>query len=51
MEALLAVQSGQDLDQVLEDFCRLAPETYEAIGADLLSIDELTVIDGGRGHS
>ncbi len=48
LEALLAVENGQDLDLVLEDFARLAPELYEAIGADMLPIDEMSVIDGGR---
>ena len=48
LEALLAVASGQDLDTVLEDFARLQPEIYEAIGADVLPIDERIIIDGGR---
>jgi hypothetical protein len=48
LEALLAVESGQDLDQVLEGFARLQPEVYEAIGADVMPIDEVAVIDGGR---
>ena len=30
LEALLAVQSGQPVDVVLRDFCRLSPETYHA---------------------
>jgi hypothetical protein len=45
-EALLAV--GQNLDFVLEDYARLQPEIYAAIGADVLPIDEVAVIDGGR---
>lgn len=48
LEALIAVAAGQDLDFVLEDFCRLAPEVYESIGADVLPIDQIAVIDGGR---
>jgi hypothetical protein len=32
---------------VLEDFARLQPEIYHAIGADLLPIDELILVDGG----
>jgi hypothetical protein len=48
LEALLAVDAGQDLDVVLEEFCRLSPETYQAVGADALPIDEATVIAGGR---
>jgi hypothetical protein len=47
-EALLAIENGQPLDEVLEGFGRLAPEVYEAIGADVMPIDEVTVIDGGR---
>jgi hypothetical protein len=31
---------------VLEDFKRLAPETYHALGADTLSVERVTVIDG-----
>jgi hypothetical protein len=47
-EALLAIEGGQTLDRVLEDFARLRPEIYAAIGADVLPIDEVAVIDGGR---
>jgi hypothetical protein len=39
MEALLAVEAGQDLDDVLADFARVAVSTYHAIGADELPID------------
>jgi hypothetical protein len=48
LEALLAVDAGQDLDAVLEDFARLDPEIFEALGADLMPIDSLIVIDGGH---
>jgi hypothetical protein len=47
-EALLAVESGQNLDFVLEDFAQLQPEIYDDIGADVLPIDEVIIIDGGR---
>jgi hypothetical protein len=46
LEALLAVADGGDLDAVLEDFGRLPPEVYRAIGADLLPIDRIEVIKG-----
>lgn len=46
LEALIAVDKGQDLDEVLEDFARLQPETYEAVGADTLPIDRLVVVKG-----
>jgi hypothetical protein len=46
LEALIAVADGQNLDHVLEDFKRLAPETYHALGADTLSVESVTVIDG-----
>jgi hypothetical protein len=36
LEALLAVEAGQSLDAVLEDFARLSPESYKAVGADIL---------------
>jgi hypothetical protein len=45
---LLAVTAGQALDEVLEDFARLPAEVYSAVGADVLPIDEIAVIDGGR---
>ena len=47
--ALLEIHNGEDLDRVLEDFARLQPEIYRALGADRLPIDELAVIKGGRG--
>jgi hypothetical protein len=48
LEALIAVAAGQELDAVLEDFARIPVAVYRAIGADVLPIDEVTVIDGGR---
>jgi hypothetical protein len=36
-EALLAVEAGQSLDEVLEDFARLSPDVYKAVGADILT--------------
>jgi hypothetical protein len=48
LEALLAVAAGDQLDVVLEDFARLKPETYRAVGADALPIDSVTVVRGGR---
>jgi hypothetical protein len=41
LEALLAVAAGADLDEVLADFCRLPPEIYQAIGADILPADKV----------
>jgi hypothetical protein len=32
LEALIAVQSGQDLDDVLEDFARIPASVYRALG-------------------
>ncbi len=48
LEALLQVDAGSPLDTVLEAFCGLEPEDYAAAGADVLPINQLTVIDGGR---
>jgi len=45
---LIAVASGQDLHAVLEDFARVPAEVYRAVGADVLPIDEIAVIDGAR---
>ena len=36
LEALIAVEGGQDLDVVLEDFARLQPELYASVNADRL---------------
>jgi hypothetical protein len=47
LEALLAVEAGQDLDEVLEDFARLDPKIFEAIGADIMPIDRLILVNGG----
>jgi hypothetical protein len=49
LEALLAVDAGQPLDTVLADFARLQPEIYEALGADVMPIDCVAVVRGGRG--
>jgi hypothetical protein len=38
LEALFAVESGQPLDEVLADFCRIAVSTYHMIGANELPI-------------
>jgi hypothetical protein len=46
LEALLAVEAGQDLDEVLEDFARLDPKIFEAIGADIMPIDSLYLVRG-----
>jgi len=48
LAAMLAIENGQPLDEVLEGFARLAPEVYEAIGADVMPLDEVAVIEGGR---
>jgi hypothetical protein len=47
LEALLAVEGGQSLDTVLEDYGRRPAELFEVIDADLLPIDVLFSI-GGR---
>jgi hypothetical protein len=33
---LLAVEAGHSLNAVLEDFARLPPDIYKAVGADVL---------------
>jgi hypothetical protein len=48
LEALIEVGQGRDLDVVLEDFARIPTDVYRALGADLLSIDQLDVVEGGR---
>jgi hypothetical protein len=47
-EAMLQLEPGPKLDEVLERFCRIQPETYHALGADELPLEHVGVIDGGR---
>jgi hypothetical protein len=44
LEALLDVADGRDLDTTLEDFARLDPETYVAVGADHFPTIKLKVV-------
>jgi hypothetical protein len=46
LEALIEVARGRDLDDVLERFARIPISTYRLVGADLLPMHRLTVIDG-----
>jgi hypothetical protein len=39
LEALIAVEAGQDLDEVLADFARVPVSTYHMLGANELPID------------
>jgi hypothetical protein len=48
LEALIQTEAGTPLDTVLEAFCSLQPEDYAAVGADVLPIDRLKVVNGGR---
>lgn len=49
LEALIAVDRGQPLDEVLTDFARIPAEVYKAVGADILDTgSSLFVIDGRR---
>ena len=48
LECLIAVAEGQPLDAALHDFDRLSPDLYRAIGADVLPVDRLTLIEGGE---
>ncbi|SRR6266852_3853923 len=48
-EALLAVEAGQPLGEVLTEFARLPPAVYRALGADELPVGCLSVIDGDAG--
>lgn len=47
-EALLELEAGRSLDEVLEGYGRIPARIYHALGADVLPIDVLAVIDGGR---
>ena len=49
LEALIAVEKGQSLDDVLDDFGRIPVSTYHAFGASELPITQpLVVVKGGR---
>jgi hypothetical protein len=49
LEALIAVESGQPLDEVLADFGRVAVSTYHSVGASELPISKpLVVLRGGH---
>jgi hypothetical protein len=44
LEALIAVDAGTPLHEVLEDFGRLPPALYRAMGADVLPIHRFVVV-------
>jgi hypothetical protein len=46
LEALIAVEQGQPLDDVLAEFGRVPVRAYHEVGAS--EFPALTVIDGGR---
>jgi hypothetical protein len=47
-EATLAMEAGESLDDVLEDFARIPVETYQAVGASELPISRpFGVSEGG----
>jgi hypothetical protein len=45
-EAMLELEAGRDLDQVLERYAEIPASVYHAIGADRLPIETLTLLDG-----
>jgi len=47
-EAMLELEQGKNLDQVLTSFARITPETYAAVGADKLPIPREVVLKGGK---
>lgn len=47
LEALLDVENGRDLDEVLADFARVAIDTYRAVGADEFPISQFQLLKGG----
>jgi hypothetical protein len=47
-EALLAVEFGQSIDDVLEEFGRIPVHVYHAVGAADLQVDRPVEIHGGR---
>jgi hypothetical protein len=46
LEALIEVANGRDLDDVLERFALVPINTYRVLGADILPIHRLTLVDG-----
>src|SRR4051794_4473833 len=48
-EFCLAIEAGADFDETLEDFTRIPPAIYRAIGASEIDLQpDLRLIDGGR---
>jgi hypothetical protein len=47
-EALLQTEAGTPLYEVLQSYAKLQPEIFGALGADVLPIDDLAVVDGWR---
>jgi hypothetical protein len=47
-EAILDIAAGHDLDETLEDFARLDASTYEAVGANRLPIQKISIVKGGK---
>jgi len=48
LEALVAVDDGQPLDAVLEDFGRLPVRIYHEIGADEFPLNQFHLVKGRR---
>src|SRR5262245_55974886 len=48
LEAMLELEAGADLDHLLERYTRIPAGIYRAFGADVLAIDTMAVLDGGR---
>jgi hypothetical protein len=48
LEALIAVEAGQSVDDVLSEFGRVPTEIYQAVGADDFPIKQFGLIKGGR---
>jgi hypothetical protein len=46
LEALLAVEAGESLDEVLADFARIPVSVYHVLGAEEFPL--LAVVNGGR---
>jgi hypothetical protein len=46
-EAMLELEQGHNLDDVLTSFARITPEIYAAVDADRLPIQRVAIIEGG----
>src|SRR5262249_38111914 len=48
LEGLIAVERGQSVDAMLEDFGRVSAETFHKVGASTLPVKRELILKGGK---